>query len=195
MKQLRHTATIASIAAALVALAAAAPVAGAQSITAMIGGYVPGNSVNQVTTGAQSVAESRQGTLSLGANIDLGLLRGSFAYASGTTIQNANRQDIGKGNLFGAAADLVVRPLPRILVQPYLLAGAGEKFIKYDQNASLINGANTTRQFALHGGLGADVNLGPIGLAAELTDFVSKDAANKWNQHDAFLMVGLKLGM
>jgi len=183
------------LAGAFVALAAAAPIASAQSITAMIGGYVPRSSVSQVTSGAQSVAESRQGTLSLGANIDLGLVRGTFAYASGTTIQNANRQDIGKGNLFGAAADLVIRPLPRILVQPYLLAGAGEKFIKYDQNASLINGTNTTRQFALHGGLGADVNLGPIGVAAELTDFVSKDAANKWNQHDAFLMVGLKLGM
>jgi len=189
MKQLRFVAT------ALAAVIVAAPFAHAQSISALVGGYVPGSSVSQVTSGAQTVAESRQGTLSLGANIDFGLLRGSFAYASGTTIQNANRQDIGKGNLLGAAADLVIRPIPRILVQPYLLAGAGEKFIKYDQNASLINGTNTTRQFALHGGLGADVMLGPIGVAAELTDFVSKDAASKWNQHDAFLMVGLKLGM
>lgn len=189
MKQLRHAVV------AIIALAAAAPLARAQSITGLIGGYVPGSSVNEVTSGAQTVAESRQGTLSLGANIDFGLLRLSGAYASGTTIQNANRQDIGKGNLFAGAADLVVRPLPRILVQPYLLAGAGEKFIKYDQNASLINGANTARQFALHGGVGADVMLGPIGVAAELTDFLSKDAANKWNQHDAFLMVGLKLGM
>lgn len=176
------------------ALTGIATVARAQSITAMVGGYVPGNSVNQVTSGAQSVAESRQGTLSLGANLDFGLIRLSGAYATGTTIRNANRQDIGKGNLFGVAGDLVVRPLPRILVQPYLLAGAGERFVKYDQNASLVNGGSA-RNFALHGGLGADVMLGPIGVAAELTDFVSKDSANKWNQHDAFLMVGLKLGM
>src|SRR5579884_3706892 len=116
MQQLRQ------IAAAAAALVVAGSVAHAQSISAMVGGYVPGNSVSQVTSGAQNVAESRQGTLSLGADIDFGLLRGSFAYASGTTIQNANRQNIGKGNLFGAAADLDIRPIPRLLVQPYLLA-------------------------------------------------------------------------
>jgi hypothetical protein len=35
--------------------------------------------------------------------------------------------------------------------------------------------------------------LGSVGVAAELTDFVSKGADDKWNVHDAFLMVGLRL--
>ena len=34
--------------------------------------------------------------------------------------------------------------------------------------------------------------LGSIGVAAELTDFLSKGADKKWNVHDAFLMVGMK---
>jgi hypothetical protein len=176
------------------ALALAVPLAAhAQvSFSPMVGGYVPGGSINQITTGAQSVAKSREGTLSLGANLDFGALRIGAAYASGTTIKNANEQDIGKGNVLGAAADLVIRPIPRILVQPYLLAGAGEKFYKYDQSANLSS-ANNKQEFALHGGIGADVMLGSIGVAAELTDFVSKDADAKWNVHDAFLMVGLKL--
>jgi hypothetical protein len=174
-------------------LAALPAAAHAQSVTAMIGGYVPGSSVHQVTSDAQTLAESRQGTMSLGLNLDLGMLRGSLAYASGTTIQNANRQDVGKGNVLGAAADLVIRPLPRIFVQPYLIAGAGEKFYKYDQSA--FSTASDRRAFALHGGVGADLNLGPVGVAAELTDFVSKDASAKWNVNDAFLMVGLKLNL
>ena len=175
--------------------AMAAPAAArAQAVTAMFGGYLPASNVQQVTTNAQTAAQSRQGTLSLGLNLDLGMLRGSLAYASGTTIQNASRQDVGKGNVLGAAADLVIRPLPRILVQPYLVAGAGEKFYKYDQNATLATGT-PQRVFALHGGLGADVMLGAVGVAAELTDFVSRDAESKWNNHDAFLMVGMKLKM
>jgi hypothetical protein len=75
-------------------------------------------------------------------------------------------------------------------VQPYLVAGAGEKFYKYDQSTTLSNGNFHT--FALHGGLGADVMLGKVGVAAELTDFVSKGVDDKWNVHDAFLMVGLR---
>lgn len=162
------------------------------SITPMIGGYVPASNMNQVSGSAQDIAKTRDGTLSLGANVELGILRGSLMYASGTTIKNANKEDIGKGSVLGAAADLVIRPLPRVLVQPYLVAGAGQKFYRYDANSSFTSGGNDA-DFALHGGIGADLMLGSIGVAAELTDFVSKGADKKWNVHDAFLMVGLKL--
>jgi hypothetical protein len=118
------------------------------SLTSLVGGYVPASDLSQVSTSAQTVAKTRDGTLSLGLNLDLGPLRGSVAYASGTTIKDANRQAIGKGNVLATAADLVIRPMPRILVQPYLLAGAGEKFYKYDQSASLITGGDTA-QFCL----------------------------------------------
>jgi hypothetical protein len=174
-------------------LAAAAALAHAQiSITPMLGGYVPASDVNQVQGNATNIAKTREGTLALGVDLDLGMLRGSVAYASGTTIKNSNKQDIGKGNVLATTADLVIRPLPRILVQPYLVVGAGEKFYKYDQSSTLLSGGDVNT-FALHGGLGADVMLGKIGVAAELTDFVSKGVDDKWNVHDAFLMVGLKL--
>jgi hypothetical protein len=35
--------------------------------------------------------------------------------------------------------------------------------------------------------------MGSVGVAGELTDFVSRGADDKWDVHDAFLMVGLKL--
>jgi hypothetical protein len=181
-----HVLTLAAIA-AMASTALQAQV----TITPMVGGYIPASDVNQVKGSASNIAKTRDGTLALGADIDFGPLRATIAYASGTTIKNASKQDIGKGNVLATAADLVIRPLPRILVQPYLLVGAGEKFYKYDESSSLLSGGDKN-SFALHGGLGADVMLGRIGVAAELTDFLSKGADDKWNVHDAFLMVGLR---
>ena len=175
-------------------LAIATPAVRAQVVMEpMIGGYVPASNVNQVTGNASDIAKSRDGTLSLGLNLGVGMLRGSLAYASGTTIKNADKQEIGKGNVLAAAADIVIRPLPRLLVSPYILAGAGEKFYKYDDNGTSFLSGGNDQDFALHGGLGADIMLGPVGAVAELTDFLSKGADDKWNVHDAFLMVGLRL--
>jgi hypothetical protein len=179
-------------AAAVLAVAVAVPLRAQIAITPMLGGYVPASDVNQVRGSATDIAKTREGTLALGVNVDLGPLRGSVAYASGTTIKNANKADIGKGSVLATTADFVIRPLPRILVQPYLVAGAGEKFYKYNESTTLNSGGDD-QDFALHAGFGADLNLGSIGVMAELTDFISKGADAKWNVHDAFLMVGLKL--
>jgi hypothetical protein len=174
-------------------LAAIAGSSAAQvSITPMIGGYIPASDVNQVKGDATDIAKTREGTLALGVNLDVGALRGTVMYASGTTIKNSNKEDIGKGSVLAAGADLVIRPLPRILVQPYLLVGGAEKFYRYDKN-SILEDAGNDQDFAFHGGIGADLMLGNIGVAAELSDFLSRGADDKWNVHDAFLMVGLKL--
>jgi hypothetical protein len=177
---------------AALALASAAGARAQVTITPMVGGYIPASDINQVKGSASTIAKTRDGTLALGADIDFGPLRGTIAYASGTTIKNASKQDIGKGNVLATAADLVIRPIPRLVVQPYLIAGAGEKFYKYTESSSLVSGGDKN-SFALHGGLGADVMLGSIGVAAELSDFVSKGVDDKWNVHDAFLIVGLRL--
>jgi hypothetical protein len=85
------------VASSLVLCVAAASTARAQvAITPLIGGYVPATDVNQIGGSAETLAKTREGTLSLGLNVDLGPLRGTVAYASGTTIKNANRQEIGK---------------------------------------------------------------------------------------------------
>ena len=180
-----------SSAAALVAIVAL-PMRAQISITPMVGGYIPASNVNQVTGSAQGIAKTRDGTLSLGANVELGMLRGTLMYASGTTIKNASKEDLGKGSVLAAGADLVIRPLPRIFVQPYLIAGAAQKFYKYSDTPSFFVDGESDRDFALHGGIGADLMFGSMGVAAELTDFMSKGADKKWNVHDAFLMVGMK---
>ena len=174
-------------------LAFASTAASAQSITALAGGYIPAGDLKTVQSGAEDVLD-RNGTLALGFNLDFGLLRGTLAYASGTTIRNADKEDIGEGTVLAAAADIVLRPLPRILVQPYLLGGVGFKNLSYDSDNSVTNAfPEDDRELSLHAGIGADVMFGPVGIVAEITDFISKDADDKWGMHDAFLMVGAKL--
>lgn len=170
------------------------------SITPQIGVYVPGNSVDSLRSGAQQVRVKREGDLALGLNLDLGFLRGSIAYASAaklnqqTTVSGAESQ-VGKGKLLAVAGDVVLRPLPRILVQPYLLAGAGLRRADYSYDTSGLSDAfpKDKSDFAFHAGVGADLMLGPVGVSAEITDFISKNSADEWKQHDGFGFVGLKL--
>jgi len=188
------------LAVGVLALAALPGVSHAQgiSITPQIGFYVPGNDLDSLRAGAQSVRVNREGNLALGLNIDIGFLRGSLAYASSAKLndQTSTNTKIGDAKVLAVAGDVVLRPIPRlIIVQPYLLLGAGLRRTNYSYESSGISNAfpKDDSDFALHGGVGADIMLGPIGVSAEITDFVSKNTEDKWKQHDAFGFVGLKL--
>lgn len=168
------------------------------SITPQVGVYVPANSVNGLRSAGDSIRVSREGTLALGLNIDLGVIRGSVAYASAAKLNRkgvSGQSEIGNGKLLAVAGDLVLRPIPRLIViQPYLLVGAGLRNANYSYDAGISNSfPKSDRDFALHAGVGADLMVGPIGVSAEITDFISKDAADKWKQHDGFGFVGLRL--
>jgi hypothetical protein len=120
------------------------------------------------------------------------------AYASGATLNEGGvdgQDDIGEGKLLAVAGDLVLRPIPRLLiVQPYLIAGAGLRREVYSFDDDGVGDAlpSDKSDFALHAGLGVDVMLGRIGLVAEVTDFITQDENDDWSQHDAFGFVGLK---
>lgn len=169
------------------------------SITPQIGVYVPGDDFESLRAGADSVRVDNEGTLALGFNVDLGFLRGSVAYASAAKLNRrgvSGQDEIGEGKLLAVAGDLVLRPIPRILIlQPYLLAGAGLRRADYDYDDDGISDAfpENESDFALHAGIGADIMLGPVGIAAEITDFISKNQDDKWKRHDGFGFVGLKL--
>ena len=169
------------------------------TITPQIGVYVPANSLDSLQSGGQQVRVKREGTLALGLNLDLGFLRGSIAYASAAKLNQtgiSGQQQVGDGKLVAAAADFVLRPLPKIIViQPYLLAGAGFRNANYSYDTNGLSNAfpKSDRDFALHAGVGADLSLGPIGVSAEITDFITQDSADKWKQHDGFGMVGLRV--
>jgi hypothetical protein len=186
----------------LAAAAMLAPVAAqAQgiSVTPSVGMYIPASDLYQLRDDATQATIDKEGTFALGMNIDFGMLRGTIAYASGAQINQrgvTNQENIGDGKLLAIAGDLVLRPIPRLIViQPYLIAGAGFRQENYSYNDSGVAGAMPAdqRDFALHAGLGADIMLGRFGVVAEFSDFITKDEEDKWAQHDGFGFVGLKV--
>jgi hypothetical protein len=168
------------------------------SVTPAVGVYIPASDLYNLRDEAQQITVDKEGAFALGLNIEAGILRGTIAYASGAQLNERgvqNQDDIGDGQLLAVAADLVLRPIPRlIIVQPYIIAGAGLRREDYDYNDDGIGNALPSDQsdFAFHAGLGLDVSLGGLGLTAEITDFITQDEDDKWDQHDAFAFVGLK---
>ena len=101
-------------------------------------------------------------------------------------------------DMVAITGDLVFRPLPRIVVvQPYLLAGAGIKRYSFGDDVGTF--AADRNHFTGHIGAGADLKVGPIAVLAEISDYISsfKNAATDENklQNDVFVMVGFRIGM
>jgi opacity protein-like surface antigen len=177
----------------------ATPAAAQIYITPAAGVFIPASDLEDLEGQAEATRLSRSGTLGLGVNLELGWLRGSVAYATGATISDegvTGEDEIGDGSVLAVAADLIVRPLPRLLVQPYLLGGVGLKRQDFSYNDDGV-GTNPLpsdkTDFALHAGLGADVMLGRIGIMAEVTDYITRNEDSTFGQHDAFAMVGLRV--
>jgi opacity protein-like surface antigen len=188
---------LAAIAGAL--LTPAAPAAAQIYITPAVGVFIPASDLRDLEGQAEQTRFDRSGTLGLGFNIELGWLRGSLAYATGATISDegvSGGEEIGDGSVLAVAADLVLRPLPRLLVQPYLLGGVGLKRqdFSYDDDGIATNPLPSDKtDFALHAGLGADVTLGRFGVMAEITDYITRNEDSTFGQHDAFAMIGLRV--
>lgn len=177
--------------------ALAAPAAAQVYITPSVGGYIPASDFQTLRGEAHEARVERSATMALGLNLELGALRGSLAYVTGTELTEdgvANRGAIGDGSMLAGSLGLVMRPIPRILgLQPYVLGGAGFKRhgYSYNDDGFSLGLPEDQTDFALHFGVGADLMLGRIGVMAEFTDFVSRD--NGWGPHDGFATIGLKL--
>lgn len=184
------------VAAALAGASATGANAQGITVTPAIGAYIPASDLRDLRDEAQNRRLERKGTFGLGLNVEAGWLRGSLAYASGATISSDGVEgDIGDGSVLALAADVVVRPLPRVIVQPYLLGGLGYKRLDYsydDEGISTNPLPEDRRDVALHVGLGADLMLGGIGIMAEVTDYITRKEEGGFGQHDAFALVGLK---
>lgn len=191
----RHVLLIAAVA----VLAGTEQAAAQVHITPAIGAFIPASDLKDLQDQAEQTRFDRSGTLGLGVNLDFGWLRGSVAYATGATISDegvSGEDEIGDGSVLAVAADLVVRPLPRLLVQPYLLGGVGLKRqdFSFDDDGVTTNPLpDDQTDFAWHVGVGADLMLGGIGVMAEITDYITRTEEKTFGQHDAFALVGLRI--
>lgn len=182
-----------------VAVTQQAQAQGRISVTPLIGAYIAGEDVQDLRTGGEQITIEKEATLGLGLNVEMGWLRGSVAYASGATINETGdtEGEIGEGNVLAVAGDIVIRPLPRlVVVQPYLLGGVGLKRTDYNfDEEGVADAFDDDSDLTLHVGVGADIMLGGIGIVAEVTDFISKRDDDEFSRHDAFAMLGVKLAL
>ena len=181
-----------------------------------VGFYSPVTDLQAAADAAGEIVDDRGGSLAIGLALDLGVplsplnVRVGFDYvtASEFTYADTTGADLeanGEQTMLAIAGDVILRPIPKLLiVQPYLLAGAGVK--RYDFSfADAADGSDVEEafpesetDFTVHAGLGLDLGIGPIALVAELSDYVSwydAEGGDSEMQHDLFVMAGVRVGL
>jgi hypothetical protein len=169
---------------------------GGSAVSLGAGAAFPGRSIHEVSDAVGRGDLRRENSLGLGLNAEFGLFRATLAYATGATISErgvGNGREVADGTVLALAGDVVLRPLPRVLVQPYGLGGLGFKRQAYsfrdDAFRDVLDGRS---DFIGHFGLGADAALGPLGIFAEYSNFVTF-RSGAFGRNDSFLLAGLQL--
>ncbi|MBI4545476.1 MAG: hypothetical protein HY703_09795 [Gemmatimonadetes bacterium] len=205
------------------ALAAGAPAARAQvpgvnlQVVPKIGAYLP---VSDLAELRDTVSAEMEAGLAIGLALELNLplspinIRGNLEYATDSKVsaEGVRQGDEAETTLLALVGDIVYRPLPRIIVvQPYVLAGAGVKRYDFDEEDLRQAGEDLRNafpedatDFTLHLGAGLDVKLGPIALLVEVSDYISwfkRESSGAGSgdgseiQNDVFGMVGFRVGL
>jgi hypothetical protein len=138
--------------------------------------------------------------LGVGASIELDIplslfnVRASVDAALNAKVEEAGEETGEEVDVVNIVGDIVFRPLPRlVVVQPYLMAGAGVK--RY----SGAGEDGDISDFTGHVGAGVDFKLGPLGILLEASDYISsfkdEETGDGKLQNDIFLMAGFRIGM
>ncbi len=202
------------LAAAALALAAA-PVRGQGDgldvrVVPRVGLYESLTSLAEIEEAGRTAAAELGGSLAIGlsAQVDLGVMpigiRGTVDYATGSKIywdEDGLRTEEGEATVLSAAADVLVRVLPRtFILSPYLFAGGGLKQYEFmlSQDSSIEEFQDESDP-TFHFGLGLDIGLGPLALNAEVGDYVSwfepDPTLEARPQHDIFATIGVSIGL
>lgn len=194
---------VAAAAAALALLVPASAPAQIVELTPKIGGYFRAASVNQIEDEAGSsfsFERKEVSTLALGANVEIDLpaspigVRGDVSVATDT---DASLTGSGDGDseelesaLVAVSGGLVLRPLSFLpLVDPYLTGGAG--FTSTDYDSESVDELPSDRSFALHAGIGSDLELGGLRIQGEVADYVTGISDEGEVTHEVFVTAGL----
>lgn len=198
-------------------LTAAAAPAAAQApgleLVPKFGAYLPINDLAEVRPAVEDIHADMEASLGLGLALEVDLpgspldFRANMEYATGTEVSadGFSEDEAVESTVLTLVGDVVFRPLPTPVIQPYLLAGAG--FKRYDfefEDADPSDLSNLFRDsendFTLHVGAGVDIGLGPLALLVEAGDYISWYAPEGSDQdsemqNDIFLMAGFRVGL
>ena len=166
------------------------------------GAHLPGvDGIGDVTAGVDSLLGGRESTLVAGGSLQFASPDGPVnlrVSALRTTSALVSAGDAGGGSTVtddftAVTGDLVLRPLPRFLLQPYVLGGAGTHRRTLASESGSAAEDSTGWSFVGRVGAGLDVRLGTRGvvISAEVVDYLSDIGTEDGASHDAFALVGL----
>lgn len=196
----------AGVALALALVVPAAAPAQIVKLTPKAGGYFRAASVNQIRDEAGDsfdFGREEVSTLAVGANLEIDLpaspigFRGDVSVATNTSASltggPGSPEDL-ESSLVAASGGLVLRPLTFLpLVDPYVTGGAG--FTATDYDAEAVNELPSDRSFALHAGVGSDLQLGGLRLQGEVADYITGIEGVGDVTHEVFVTAGLGLSI
>lgn len=167
---------------------------------------LPGvSSLGEVTGQAQSKLTGGNSVFTWGGSVEFGsrdgiaTVRATGLHRKGkivSTLQNDQfaTTEINE-NFTALTADLVLRPIPRILVQPYAIGGFGFRNISYGGQSA--GDADEGWKSVAQIGAGVDINIGTEGffLGVEMIDYISNFSSEGSLRHDAFMLgtIGIPL--
>lgn len=167
------------------------------------GAYLPGvEGPGDVTAGVDSVLGGSETTVVVGATMQLASpdgpanvrLSGMKSTSAVVATEGIETGGTDRKEFLALTGDLVLRPIPRFLLQPYILGGAGAQRIT---PAAGDGGAGTSGsaswEFVGKVGAGLDLRIGTRGVlvSAEVVDYLSNIGSDGEVGHDAMALVGL----
>lgn len=201
-----RTQRLAGVALALALVVPAAAPAQIVKLTPKVGGYFRAASVDQIQDEAGNsfdFGREEVSTLALGANLEIDLpaspigVRGDVSVATNTSASltggTGSSEDL-ESSLVAVSGGLVLRPLTFLpLVDPYVTGGAG--FTTTDYDAEAVDELPSDRSFALHAGVGSDLQLGGLRLQGEVADYITGIDGDGDVTHEVFVTAGLGLSI
>jgi len=148
-------------------------------------GAALGGEQSVFTWGGSAAFGARDGTMNLRLT---GLGTSSSLVSTTEGVESDAR--IGRDRLLMLTGDLVLRPIPRFVVQPYGIGGLGARRLSVQQLEE--SGPGPEWDLTAQVGVGLDVRVGNVTVGLEVMDYLTGfDGPDGDLQHDAFLFLAL----
>jgi hypothetical protein len=159
--------------------------------------------VGEVAGDVGSAFGGSQAALSYGGSIAFGSRDGRINFrltglsATGAVFSTTEGFDsdgrVAPNTLLLLTGDLVIRPVPRLLVQPYAIGGVGVEYHSFEPSGGVDNTQNADSGLgpSVQIGLGADVRLANMTLGFEVVDYISGVVSDGGLHHGAFVLAGI----
>jgi hypothetical protein len=169
-----------------------------------LGAFLSGvSSVGDISGEAGAVLGGEQSVLSWGGSVAFGARNGTVNVrltglrTTGSLVSTTEGVESAEGaapnKLLFLTGDLVLRPIPRFLVQPYALGGVGARRLSVEAFGGTAGEVNVDPSWdpSVQVGIGADLRVGNVTLGMEVVDYLSGFGSDGGLRHDAFVFAAV----